>query len=101
MAGECGFDLCWGAVGVGPDGVYGRSYGHRLEAEALTVAQDGCGGNRTELRTFYNQCGAMARGTGGWGWAIESTRALAERNALNYGKDYVTNCRFAVWACSP
>ena len=68
-AGQCGWDYCWGAVGFGPGGAYGYAYSHYSETDAYNAAQDGCGWNCTEVKTFYNTCGAMAVGVNdGWGW---------------------------------
>lgn len=101
-AAQCGYDYCWGAVGFGPGGAYGFSHGHVSEQDAYNAAQDGCGWDCTEVRTFYNSCAAMAVGqSGGWGWAYDRTRSLAERNALNYCADYDYGCQIRVWACSP
>ena len=101
QAGQCGYDYCWGAVGFGPNGIIGWSFGQWSEEAAYNVAQDGCGWGCTEVKTFYNTCGAMARGDGGWGWATESTRAGAEYSAVNYCSDHGRNGQDVVWACSP
>lgn len=99
-AGQCGYDYCWGAVGFGPDGEIGWSYGQWSEESAYNVAQDGCGWGCTEVQTFYNACAAMARGNGGWGWAFESNRENAESSAVNYCMDHAYDCQVVVWACS-
>ncbi|MDJ0825059.1 MAG: DUF4189 domain-containing protein [Rhodobacter sp.] len=102
QAGQCGYDFCWGAVGIGPYGAYGYSYAHRSEDAAIGAAQDGCGGNCNNIHTFYNTCGAMAQGSDdAWGFGWAGTRAQAEANALGYCRDYGSGCAITVWACSP
>jgi hypothetical protein len=101
-AGDCGYDYCWGAVAVNTSGGYGFSYGQISEDAAISVAQDGCGWNCTTVRSFYNSCAAIAMAdNGGWGWAYEVSRDLAESSAMNYCMDYGRNCRVVVWSCSP
>ncbi len=101
-AGQCGYERCWGAVGIGPNGAYGWAHSHGSERAAYNAAQSGCRGNCDEIRTFYNTCGAMARASnGGWGWAWANSRQAAENSALGYCRDYGRNCRVVVWACSP
>jgi hypothetical protein len=101
-AGQCGYEYCWGAVGIGPNGAYGWAHSHVSEEAAYNAAQSGCGWNCTNVRTFYNSCGAMAEAdNGGWGWAWDRTRELAESAAISYCMDYGYNCRVVVWACSP
>ena len=101
FGGSCGYDYCWGAVGFGPDGAYGYSYSHSNEDIALEEAQAGCGGDCTELRSFYNICGAMAVGSdGAWGFGLGDTGEDAEYNAVGYCAEYGSGCAPIVWACS-
>ncbi|WP_372884142.1 DUF4189 domain-containing protein [Shimia sp.] len=101
-AGQCGYEQCWGAVGIGPGGAYGWAHSHASEGAAYNAAQRGCRGNCDQIRTFYNTCGAIARASnGGWGWGWASSRQAAENTALGYCREYGANCRVAVWACSP
>ena len=82
-AGSCGYDYCWGAVGFGPNGAWGYSYGQFSEDEAVNVAQDGCGWNCTVVKTFYNTCGAIAvADNGGWGWGAEPVGRRKHRHRL-------------------
>ncbi len=84
-AGQCGYDLCWGAVGFGPNGAYGWAHSQFSEQEARWAVQDGCGGNCNIIQTFYNSCGAIASGaTGGWGWGTGASRVEAEANAMQW-----------------
>jgi hypothetical protein len=102
QAGQCGYDYCWGAVGIGPGGAYGYSYEHSSEARAINAAQQGCGGNCTNIKTFYNTCGAMARGNNGaWGFGWANSEGQAKANALGYCRQNGRGCQVAVWACSP
>jgi len=103
MAGQCGYDYCYGAVAYNPNtGSYGWSHSHWSETDAANAAQEGCGYNCTEVKTFYNTCGAVALGAnGGAGWGFGFPRQAAQNQALSYcnGVDY--GCRVLVWACSP
>ena len=101
-AGQCGYDYCWGAVAFGPGGAYGWAHSHWSETDAYNAAQDGCSWNCTEVKTFYNTCGAMAVGVNdGWGWGYSPTRAGAENIAMGYCNQYDYGCSVRVWACSP
>ena len=35
MAGSCGYEYCWGAVGIGPGGAWGYSVGNWSDEEAI------------------------------------------------------------------
>lgn len=101
-AGQCGYDYCWGAVAAGPDGASGYSYSHVSEKNAHQVALEGCGGRCDTVRTFYNACGAIARGgNGAWGWATGPNREAAQSGALAYCTRNGQDCHIRVWACSP
>ncbi len=100
-AGNCGYQKCWGAVGIGDYGAYGYSYGQKSRAAALQVAQNGCGGNCNNIKAFYNSCGAMAvADNDGWGWGYERNIGSAESIAMNYCTDYGPNCQIRVSVCS-
>ena len=100
-AGSCGYEYCWGAVAVGPNGAYGFAHSWGSEQQALDTANAGCEWDCTIARTFYNSCAAIAvADNGGWGWAYESSRELAESSAMNYCMDNGYNCRVRVWSCS-
>jgi hypothetical protein len=100
-AGQCGHAQCWGAVGIGPNGAYGYSFDAPSESRAISIAQSGCGGNCTQIKTFYNTCGAMAQGSNGaWGFGWANTRGQAEANAMAYCRQNGPNCGISVWSCS-
>ena len=102
VAGQCGYQYCWGAVGIGPGGAWGYSYGQYSEQDAINTLQNECGWDCDTVRTFYNTCGAMASGSNGsWGFGWGGSRAIAEGNALDYCYQYGNNCQVRVWACSP
>lgn len=90
----------WGAVCIGPGGAYGYAYGWATSDQAYNAALEDSEYDCTEIRTFYNSCGAMAEGVGGWGWGTGGSRAIAESTAMNYCRDYAHSCRVRVWACS-
>lgn len=100
-AGSCGYDYCWGAVGVGPNGAYGFSHSWATEQDAINAAQEGCGWSCDNMRTFYNACAAIAvASNGGWGWAYDVNRSRAEQTALSYCRDFGPSCVVRVWSCS-
>ena len=102
QAGDCGYATCWGAVGIGSNGAFGFSHSYPSEAAAMSRVQAECAGNCEQIQSFYNTCGAMARGNGGaWGFGWADTRAQAEANALGYCQQNGSGCRGVVWACSP
>lgn len=100
-AGQCGYDYCWGAVGIGQYGAWGYSFGQYSESDAIIVAQNGCNGNCYEIRTFYNTCGAMAvADNGAWGFGWHGDSVIAESEAMSYCMDGGYNCQVRVSACS-
>lgn len=102
QAGQCGYEKCWGAVGFGPGGAWGYVYGKKSRQAATGAVQKNCGGNCTQIKAFYNTCGAIAAGKkNGWGWGHAPTRAKAESIAMGYCKQYDSGCRIRAWACSP
>lgn len=102
QAGACGYERCWGAVAIGPNGAYGFAHSWSNETDAVNTALQGCNGNCDVVRSFYNSCAAMAQSSnGGWGWAYAGSRDVAEQNALSYCRDYGPNCQVRVWSCSP
>ena len=103
VAGQCGYQYCWGAVAFNANtGAYGYSYSYYSEGAAASAAQEGCGYNCPEVKTFYNQCGAAAVGSnGGFGWGIGASRFDAENLAMSYCNNYDYGCRVLVYSCSP
>ncbi|MEM7731914.1 MAG: DUF4189 domain-containing protein [Pseudomonadota bacterium] len=102
-AGQCGHDFCWGAVAFNSmTGASGSTYGYMSEGDAAYAAQEHCGFNCPELKTFYNQCGAAAIGVnGGFGWGFGLSQYEAESVALSYCSNYDIGCQVLVWSCSP
>ncbi len=101
LAGSCGYTECWGAVAAGSNGSWGYAYGKISEQAAYDGAQGGCNWNCTEVRTFYNACGAIAvASNGATGWAIDTSRETAESAALGYCAQSGRNCTVRAWACS-
>lgn len=102
MAGECGYAQCWGAVGIGPGGAWGYSYGKYSETDAVNALQGECEWDCDNVHTFYNTCGAIAEGnSGNWGYGWAGTRSQAEDNAMGYCYQNGGGCSVRVWACSP
>ncbi len=101
-AGQCGYEYCWGAVGIGPGGAWGFAHSYSSESAAINSVNSECGGDCNNIRTFYNTCGALAEGSvGNWGFGWGATQTIAENNALNYCYQNGPNCAVRVWACSP
>jgi hypothetical protein len=101
-AGQCGYQYCWGAVAFNPlTGAYGWAHSHFSEGDAANAAQNGCGYNCTEVKTFYNQCGAAAIGAnGGYGYGFGNSQGQAQSIAMSYCNNYDYGCQPLVWACS-
>ena len=100
-AGQCGYDYCWGAVGIATNGNYGWSNNWGSESQAIQAAQDGCSGQCTTIKTFYNTCGSISvADNGAWGWGWHSDLDTAHSISMNYCMDNGYNCQPRVWACS-
>lgn len=102
IAGQCGYEKCWGAVGVGPNGAWGYAIEYSNENAAWNRVQSECSGNCDNIHTFYNACGAIAMASdGSWGFDWGYSRAEAENNALGQCYKYGSDCSVRVWGCSP
>jgi hypothetical protein len=100
-AGSCGYDYCWGAVGIGTNGAYGWAHSYSNENDAYWSVQNSCQGNCETIKTFYNTCGAIATSpNGAWGWGWHDDLDTAKSIAMNYCMDNGYNCAPRVWACS-
>lgn len=101
-AGQCGHQYCWGAVAFNPiTGAYGYAYSFFSEGQAVDAAQEGCGYNCPEIKTYANQCGAAAIGAnGGYGWGVDVDPARAEYAALTYCQNYDYGCQVLISSCS-
>lgn len=99
-AGQCGHKYCWGAVGIGPNGEYGYSYGYPDQDDAIARVYADCRGCGN-VHSFYNTCGAIAvavDGYYGFGWG--KTQHVAESNAMQFCRGGGSGCAVRVWACS-
>ncbi|MCG6904502.1 MAG: DUF4189 domain-containing protein [Rhodobacter sp.] len=100
FAGRCGFEFCWGAVGIGPGGEWSWSTGYSEETAAVAKIRNTCPGC-TEIEAFYNGCGAIARaGNGPWGFGWGETPRRAEHSAVTFCTSYGARCEAVVWSCS-
>ncbi|MGR3634579.1 MAG: DUF4189 domain-containing protein [Shimia sp.] len=100
-AGDCGYEACWGAVAIGPNGAWGFSHSQQSESEARLAVRSACEGDCNVIETFYNACGVLAEArNGGWGFGSADTTALAAETALEFCDGYGTNCEVRVWVCS-
>lgn len=101
LAGQCGYEECWGAIGFDDAGNIGVSYSQWSEERAYELAQEQCAWNCAEMRTFKNTCAAIAQGeNGGWTWAKGKSRSSAEQTAHRLCDNRTYNCKTVVWACS-
>lgn len=103
LVGSAGTALAgWGAVGIGPYGAYGYAYGQPNENAAWNRVQNECGGNCDNIKTFVNDCGAMAQDpSGAWGFGRGNNQSQAENSARGFCAQYGGNqCTITVWACN-
>lgn len=101
VAGQCGYQYCWGAVGFGPGNAWGYAHSYASQQAAYNRVHQECGGNCTQIKTFYNTCGAIAAGANnGWGWGHAPSRQQAQNIALGYCNQYDNGCTIRAWACS-
>lgn len=100
-AGECGYEKCWGAVAFGQTGRISYSFGKWSEKAAFRAANKSCKGHCNEIRTFYNECAAVARGADQkWSLSMAPTRELAQSRATMACSSNSWDCKIVVWACS-
>ncbi|MEQ9260188.1 MAG: DUF4189 domain-containing protein [Roseovarius sp.] len=100
-AGQCGYQYCWGAVGFGPGGAAAWATSYSSEQGAYNRAYNECGGACTQIKTFYNTCGAIAAGNNdGWGWGHSPSKQGAINIAMGYCNQYDYGCSVRAWACS-
>jgi hypothetical protein len=100
-AGECGYEKCWGAIGFGPSGKITYAFGKWSERAAFRAANKSCKGQCSEIRTFFNECAAVAQGSDQkWSLSKGPTRDLAQTRATRACSSNSTDCQVIVWACS-
>lgn len=97
----CDFGYCWGAVGIGPDGVAGHSTMQPTLPDAERQAQVACGEKCTTIEVFHDSCAALAvtqeyATVVGFG----KTRSEATEQALESCRDADLYCTIRDWACS-
>ncbi len=103
LAGQCGYQQCWGAVGIGPGGAWGFSHSYPSEQQAYDRVVEECQWNCDVIQTFWDTCGSIASASNGaWGFATRLYRDDAQSAALDQCWQYGGNdCTVTVWACSP
>lgn len=100
-SGQCGYKECWGAIGLSRTGDTVVSISHWSEARAFKAAQENCGWNCAEMRTFKNACASIAQGkNGSWTWAKGRNRKDAEQIAHRLCSNQSHACKTLVSACS-
>jgi hypothetical protein len=101
LAGSCGFERCYGAVGLGTSGAWGVSFGQYSAQAARKLVQAKCKDKCEMIQTFYNSCAALAvADNGGWGWSTGATLEQAEKLAMEYCVPNGTNCHPLTSICS-
>ncbi|MEW7008366.1 DUF4189 domain-containing protein [Lentilitoribacter sp. EG35] len=99
-AGSSGYERCWGAVAIGPNG-HAWSHSYSSENGAINSVRNNCNGPCSTIKTFYNTCGSIASApNGAWGWAWNGNMEAAKSEAMSYCMDNGQNCTPRVWACS-
>ncbi len=102
QAGKCGYEICFGAVATGADGIVARAGGHRTAPAARDRADRVCLGKCDRIEVFHSGCGALAASPGGqqgagFGLSRRAAEAEALADCLSLGAGA---CFVRVWACS-
>jgi len=94
----------FGAIAYSPSsGARGYSYDYSSRREAEARAMSECSANGRGCKTviwFKNACGALARGSNGWGSAWAGNRGNAERAAIANCSKHTGGCRVLTWSCT-
>ena len=100
-AGSCGYDHCWGGVGVGPDGISARASGHKTAPAAMERLKRICREKCTVLEIFHSGCAVIVQDHDEIAFTgFAETRKLAEADAIAACETGTSHCRTRVWACS-
>ncbi len=98
----CGYERCFGALALDPNGVTARASGQRTAPGAFERASIACGGRCDRIEVFHSGCAAMARAPLGlpeFGFGID--RRAANREALELCRVHGgKGCRVRAWVCS-
>jgi hypothetical protein len=96
-AARAGKRQLWGAIAYdSKSGAVGYAVDRKTRREAESEAFRQCG-DCDVIRTFRDNCGAVAERTGRFAWETGALREIAEKKALQKcGGD----CKIAVWACT-
>ena len=99
---SCGYDRCFGALALGPNGITARSSGQRTAPEAAERVERACGGQCNRIEVFHSGCAAMAQAPLGLPeFGFGSDRASAQGEALLYCRQNGgKGCRVRAWVCS-
>ena len=102
-ASACGYDRCFGALALGPNGVTVRASGQRTAPAAHDRASRACGGHCDRIEVFHSGCAAIAQAPLGqpeFGFGID--REAARDDALELcAESGDRGCRVRAWVCSP
>lgn len=94
----------YGAIAISPDsGATGWSHGYSSRSGAEAEAQQNCDGYADDCQValwFKDACGAVARGSDGWGSGWGNNQRRAEHEALKSCARHSDECRVIRWQCS-
>jgi len=87
----------WGAIAYdSKSGAFGYAVDRKTRREAESDAFRQCG-DCSVIKTFRDNCGAVAERPGKFAWEIGASREIAEKKAL---QKCGAGCKIAVWACT-
>lgn len=94
----------FGAIAYSPaTGATGWAHSFPNRSGAERMALGGCSKSARDCRVaiwFKNACGAVARGSDGWGSGWGNDRRRAELEAIGSCNQYTGGCRVIRWQCS-
>jgi len=89
----------WGAIAYSTkSGAYGYAVDMKTKRDAEAGAFRQCGNDCDQLKSFRNNCGAVAQDGKKFGWSLGASREIAEQKASQ--KCGGERCRTLVWACT-
>lgn len=97
----CDYGYCWGAVGLGPNGVSGYSRHQATVPAAEAELRRACGDKCNIIEIFNDTCAALVQGDGTVTFlGLEPTRAAANQEATDLCQAQTDYCVVRVEICS-
>ncbi len=92
----------FGAIAYSPrTAALGWSYDHQTQRSAERTAQSNCDASDCRIAIWFkNGCGAVARGSDGWGAGWGGGRREAEFRAIRSCRQNTGGCHVIRWQCS-